>query len=616
LGLIFQAGHGAAISGDQAGKIQHLVFGQGTPHELEVFKIFGRIDGPTVMLLGGIHGNEPGAYLSADLYAKVRLKRGNLIVVPRANFRSIVENKRGSGGDMNRKFAGTLPNDPEKAIVDILKSLMAESDVLITLHDGSGFFRPEYVSPALNPMRYGQSIIADAAAYTPPGSGKTIPLEQYAEIVLQGINKEISDPRHAFHFFNMRTATEKTLHREQRHSATFYALTELGLPAFCVETSHDLPNLEMKVHHHNLAVNAFLDLFGVEMDHAAALIAPPRLGHAVIAVGDHPPLAALNGQTLLVAPGETVTVLDMDANYHQDLSATVEGAEGGNILGRPLAPERPVVIALRWADEVIGRIGLEFLPENGPPRLSPPVPWRSVRAGEPAAPAVALAEARPAQPAEVPVQPTGAGDSLAAGRIAGFLVDVDGRRVEVVLGGVVAVPAGAKVTMVDFKVEGGGLPPGVVMNLRGFVPQEKIGNNDGEDRGFPADTGREMRPAFSRGGQGRDYAINAERGETVLATATLSIIKPRLESVTLVADGERRVLPVGGRVALPEGTAVTVTEIKLAEGLTLSRPVYTLGGRAQPSNLPLNLTVPSFAANLAVFNGETLAGKVTLAPLK
>jgi hypothetical protein len=168
--------------------------------------------------------------------------------------------------------------------------------------------------------------------------------------------------------------------------------------------------------------------------------------------------------------------------------------------------------------------------------------------------------------------------------------------------------------MVDFKIEGGGPPSGVVMNLRGFVPKGKLNKNDGEDRGFPADTGRDLMPAFSLGGQGRDYPINAEQGKTVLASAILSLVGPRLESVTVVVDGETRVLPLGSRTVLPEGTAVTVTEIKLAEGLVLSRPVYTLGGRALPPSLPLNLTVPSFAANLAVFNGEALAGKVTLAP--
>ena len=55
------------------------------------------------MLIGGIQGNEPGGFLSADLYADMSLEKGNLIVVPRANFYSILLNKRGPHGDMNRK---------------------------------------------------------------------------------------------------------------------------------------------------------------------------------------------------------------------------------------------------------------------------------------------------------------------------------------------------------------------------------------------------------------------------------------------------------------------------------------------------------------------------------
>jgi predicted deacylase len=57
------------------------------------------------MLIGGIQGDEPGSYLTADLYADIHLKKGNLIVVPRANFYSILLSRReGLTGDMNRKF--------------------------------------------------------------------------------------------------------------------------------------------------------------------------------------------------------------------------------------------------------------------------------------------------------------------------------------------------------------------------------------------------------------------------------------------------------------------------------------------------------------------------------
>ncbi|MDR2725689.1 MAG: succinylglutamate desuccinylase/aspartoacylase family protein [Candidatus Adiutrix sp.] len=597
---------------------QHLVYWAGTPQAVEVYKIFGREPGPTVMIMGGIQGDEPGGFLCADLYTGVSLKRGNLIVLPRANFKSIAQFNRGTEGDMNRKFQGDLGrDDPYRDIVALIKSLMAESDLFLNLHDGSGYYRPTYESDLANPNRYGQSIIADADSYTHGPTGRVIPLASYAEEVIARVNREIAEPLQHFHFFNTRTGAADSPYKEQRQSASYYALTQLGIPAYGVEASKQLPNLELKVYHHNLAVTAFLDLFGVEMDRPSLNLPSPRLGYVVITAGDHPPVVALDGQTLMVAPGETVTVVEVAANYDRGLSAAVEGLGGWNDLGRPFTLERSASITVRKDQTVIGRVRLELLPEAGPPRLSSPVAWRSVRSGEPAVLASATPEPPPARPAAAGEEAASVSGSLAApGRVTGFLVDVDGRTMEVAPGGTLVVPVGAIVTMVDFTMEGGGPPPGpgVVMNLRGFVPKEKMTANDGEDRGFPADTARDMMPSFSQGGRGRDYAINIERGKTVLASATLSIIKPRLESVTIEVDGKTLILSLGSRTILPEGTAFTVTEIKLAEDLTFSRPVFTLGGLPLAPELPLNLSVPSYAANLAVFNGETLAGKVTLAP--
>jgi predicted deacylase len=86
-------------------QIIHEVFLPNTDHELNVYRIFGEEPGKTIMLIGGIQGDEPGSYLTADLYADIHLKKGNLIVVPRANFYSILLSRReGLTGDMNRKF--------------------------------------------------------------------------------------------------------------------------------------------------------------------------------------------------------------------------------------------------------------------------------------------------------------------------------------------------------------------------------------------------------------------------------------------------------------------------------------------------------------------------------
>ena len=80
-----------------------------TDHELTVFYITGKEPGKTMMIIGGIQGDEPGGYIAADLYADMLLEKGNLIVIPRANFYSIKKNMRGVDGDMNRKFATETP---------------------------------------------------------------------------------------------------------------------------------------------------------------------------------------------------------------------------------------------------------------------------------------------------------------------------------------------------------------------------------------------------------------------------------------------------------------------------------------------------------------------------
>ena len=163
-----------AISTAMAQQRTHTVFFESTDYELHVYRIFGKEPGKTMFLIGGIQGDEPGGYLSADLYADFSLAKGNLIVVPRANFQSIVLRKRQVNADMNRKFAGDDQKNYEDKIVKILKQLMSESDIVLNLHDGSGFYSDTWISDMRNPKRYGQCIIADTAKYTIPETGKII----------------------------------------------------------------------------------------------------------------------------------------------------------------------------------------------------------------------------------------------------------------------------------------------------------------------------------------------------------------------------------------------------------------------------------------------------------
>ena len=67
----------------------------------------GRL-GPRVMVLGGVHGNEPGGWLGAEAVANWEVSRGSLIVLPRLNWRAAAAFERtlDGFGDLNRLYPG------------------------------------------------------------------------------------------------------------------------------------------------------------------------------------------------------------------------------------------------------------------------------------------------------------------------------------------------------------------------------------------------------------------------------------------------------------------------------------------------------------------------------
>ena len=268
----------------------HRVYFKGSDAELDVYTITGSSPGPTLLLLGGIQGDEPGGFLAADLYADVTLRKGNMFVVPRANFFSVVENNRGVEGDMNRKFAGAQKRgDRDVQIVEIIKDLMKKSDFFLNLHDGSGFYSPTWESPLHNSMRFGQSVIADAEEYTTP-EGKVIPLGQMVRSVIAKVNSQISVTDHRYKFNNHRTLSPDSLHKEQRLSATFHALTKVGIPAFASETSKTIKDYRLRVRYQTMVINAFLEEFGIVPDNPSMYLDDPIVRYLVVSINGRTPI--------------------------------------------------------------------------------------------------------------------------------------------------------------------------------------------------------------------------------------------------------------------------------------------------------------------------------------
>ena len=95
------------------------------PLRFSLHKIESGVPGPTLLVIGGIQGDEPGGFTAASmLVINYKVKTGRLWVVPNLNFESIIRRSRGVHGDMNRKFNILSKKDPEFAEVQKIKKII------------------------------------------------------------------------------------------------------------------------------------------------------------------------------------------------------------------------------------------------------------------------------------------------------------------------------------------------------------------------------------------------------------------------------------------------------------------------------------------------------------
>ncbi|MDP3291984.1 MAG: M99 family carboxypeptidase catalytic domain-containing protein, partial [Sulfuricurvum sp.] len=119
---------------------------------------------PTLLVIGGIHGNEPGSYFAAALLSRYyHITQGNLWIVPDLNRPSIQQDNRGINGDMNRKFSDIDPQDADVETVQEIQKIITEQQValILNLHDGHGFYRKKHLNTIFNPNAWGQTCVID-----------------------------------------------------------------------------------------------------------------------------------------------------------------------------------------------------------------------------------------------------------------------------------------------------------------------------------------------------------------------------------------------------------------------------------------------------------------------
>lgn len=221
----------------------------------------GTGEGPTLLVVGGIQGDEPGGFSAASLLSThYTITKGNLWIVPDLNFASIVNRSRGDFGDMNRKFAHLDTNDPEYDLVQGIKTILLadEVDLILNLHDGSGFYCPTWVSKLRNPNRWGQSVIIDKQEMEAPRFNQLHHMATKAE---EDANKALVHPDHRYFIRNTNTHLGD---KEMEKSLSWFAVLN-GKPAFGVEASKEFTT-EYRSYYHMLIVESFMDQMGIEFE--------------------------------------------------------------------------------------------------------------------------------------------------------------------------------------------------------------------------------------------------------------------------------------------------------------------------------------------------------------
>jgi len=217
--------------------------------------------GATVMVVGGVHGNEPAGARAAGQIRHWPIRRGRLIVVPRANVPALEAGQRRTPheakatADLNRCFPA--PDGPDEARSMPAKALWAfvrrqRPDWLLDLHEGYGVH-------AAGSKSVGSSIIHHPAAQT----------RRMAEAMLRAVNATIDEADRKFVL--LRPPAKGSLARA--------AAERLDANAMILEATYKGPPLALRARQLRLMVHCLLRRLKMT-DCRVDQVLPPRAGSA------------------------------------------------------------------------------------------------------------------------------------------------------------------------------------------------------------------------------------------------------------------------------------------------------------------------------------------------
>jgi len=216
--------------------VRREVLMQGTRYQTGEWIKTGEQPGPVVMVIGGVHGDEPGGYMAADRLVKWRITKGTLAVIPEAHKEAIRRKVRGYPGNMNRMLPGDPHGDDMHRLAYAIWSQIkaVHPGLLVTLHESRGFH-------AEDSSAFGQTLTHDFAVINP--------LMQRA---IARANPDIGPERDHFRIYIYPVET----------CPTYVAWERLRIPATSIETAKPLP-LEQRIEYQLMMLMGFFDEVGL-----------------------------------------------------------------------------------------------------------------------------------------------------------------------------------------------------------------------------------------------------------------------------------------------------------------------------------------------------------------
>ena len=264
-----------------------FVFAMNLNADIQLIKKENNDSNTTLLVVGGIHGNEPGGYFSASILAThYKVTSKNLWIIPNLNKDSVMENQRGVNGDMNRKFSKIGDHDKDKQIIDEIKKIILSDNIslVLNLHDGHGFYREKNQGSIFNPNAWGQTCVIDQCNLKE--EQKFGNLNNIASTVKDNINKKLLEKHHNFNVKNTKTKYED---EAMKLSLTYFAVTN-GKPAFAIETSKNLSSLSQKVFYQLVAIEEFMKIMDIpfirDFDLNAQNISKIMTDHGYLTIND------------------------------------------------------------------------------------------------------------------------------------------------------------------------------------------------------------------------------------------------------------------------------------------------------------------------------------------